>query len=547
MSNTTIRFAIRDAHGNVKAIHERTEDERGKKVPGSDMRWYGPDGSKGLNGVPVKALPLYGSERVAAWDLEAPIILVEGERKAQTLISHGFYALATATGAKCAPCRESLAVVEGRHVVFWRDLDASGLTHRDNVCADLVGIAASIRTIEWGKEGGDDAHDFFLGGGTEDELDRMLADAPEWQPPGAELYDPPMSVEDWPANPVPPPRILVADLIGEASVSATGGKAYGGKTLSAYARAMCMVAGIPWLDHEVPRPVAVLYVDEELGRPLMELRHNLMLGADDRFSEPGRLRHLYVINRKGVRLDSAKGVAYLRFVIEWVKKRAGDRPVHVIIDTLRRVHGGDENSSEDMSKVFRVLHDLRREYGISFEVIHHAKKNPAEGEEWREAVFRGSGDILAATESVIGFWKRSERVFQMRSDSKLSGETGPRDLVLMTHVLWFKHADEAALQLVADVEMRKLAIKLLAALKKMRDAGGADHPATWNAWRDRVKGGSGAEKAKARDWLAARGCVRDLSAGKRGAPQRWEFVGEIKDDPPGAGPVSEPFPEGGDS
>jgi RecA-family ATPase len=50
----------------------------------------------------------------------------------------------------------------------------------------------------------------------------------------------------------------------------------------------------------------------------------------------------------------------------------------VFVDTLRRAHGGDENSSEHMAKVFGRLQELSIKFDFTSVVIHHMGKEPAE-------------------------------------------------------------------------------------------------------------------------------------------------------------------------
>jgi hypothetical protein len=183
-----MKYEIRNASGQLVAVHVR-EDLADEKI----FRWERPDGQGGLDGTPCASLPLYGSHLVSDWNAAAPIIIVEGEKAADALLSRNFKALATVTGAgaKDAPCRDSIEVLRNREIILWPDNDDIGRAHMAKLTTAIDGVASSVRRLEWGQQKGDDAFDFFARGGTEEQLDRMLAEAPnavsipgDWIRPG---------------------------------------------------------------------------------------------------------------------------------------------------------------------------------------------------------------------------------------------------------------------------------------------------------------------------------------------------------------------------
>ena len=50
-------------------------------------------------------------------------------------------------------------------------------------------------------------------------------------------------------------------------------------------------------------------------------------------------------------------------------------PNVIILDCLSGCYGGDENSSEDMSKFIRNISELKEEHQAAVVVIHHSNKN----------------------------------------------------------------------------------------------------------------------------------------------------------------------------
>ena len=152
------RFEIRDAAGELVAIHERIDGPDGKRFV-----WRQPDGTSGLNGTPLASMPLYGIERL---DGRSTVVICEGEKAAQALQDAGVPAVGTTTGAAATPGRAALAELTGRAVILWADCDDVGRAHMERIAAGLVGIAADVRRIAWPDAGEhDDAADFLAAGG----------------------------------------------------------------------------------------------------------------------------------------------------------------------------------------------------------------------------------------------------------------------------------------------------------------------------------------------------------------------------------------------
>ena len=108
-------YQLRDASGTHVATHVRYDDADGKR-----MVWELPSGEAGLGGIATADLPLYGIDRLGK---DATVVVVEGEKAADTLIRVGVQAVGTVTGASSTPGQAALAELGGRHVVLWPDND----------------------------------------------------------------------------------------------------------------------------------------------------------------------------------------------------------------------------------------------------------------------------------------------------------------------------------------------------------------------------------------------------------------------------------------
>lgn len=147
-----------------------------------DFRPRLPDGTYGLNGT---ARVLYRLPDLCNIGEDTFVYLVEGEKDADRLTAEGMVATTTAGGAKGAE-KTPLDPLHNRHVVIIPDNDDAGRDFAQGIAARLHGKAASVRVVELpGVPGKGDASDYLDAGNDPEDLDRLAANTPGWEP-GAE-------------------------------------------------------------------------------------------------------------------------------------------------------------------------------------------------------------------------------------------------------------------------------------------------------------------------------------------------------------------------
>lgn len=152
-----------------------------------------------------------------------------------------------------------------------------------------------------------------------------------------------------------------------------------------------------------------IYVDEEMGQDELQRRLAALASA-----QPGADDQVHVSYLAGLRLSSPAWVSRLEQEI------ARLRPKVVVLDTLRAVYAGDENSSQEMRGLFNVLRTLRRDYACAFVLLHHKRKQGANGDSLH--LIRGSSDIAAAVDSILTI-QRKDGAFLLRH---VKSRTGPQ-------------------------------------------------------------------------------------------------------------------------
>jgi len=139
----TKKWPLLDKDGNYIADHVRQESTQGKKY------WWEIDGAPGLKGTKPPDLPLYGAELIGKKD--GDVIVVEGEKCADSLRGKGYTAVATVCGAAVVPSEETLATLKDikGDVLLWPDNDSIGGQHMEGVQAVLKTLGRECYWIKW--------------------------------------------------------------------------------------------------------------------------------------------------------------------------------------------------------------------------------------------------------------------------------------------------------------------------------------------------------------------------------------------------------------
>ena len=190
----------------------------------------------------------------------------------------------------------------------------------------------------------------------------------------------PSSLDTLLSKEFPPNRWLVDGLIPLQGITILHGLPTAGKTWLMMEIALSVAQGKPLVNQFETTHTGVLLLDEESGEWLLHDRFRTLRA-------PSELPIHYLT------MNSSKFTeSYVDELIEW----CNDNEVGFItIDSLVRIHGGDENTAQDSAKVFRLIRKLTSA-NITVLVIHHNTKASANGEYGSQ--MRGSGDIQASVD-----------------------------------------------------------------------------------------------------------------------------------------------------
>jgi len=136
-------YKIRDLDGHVVAEHVRIDSPTGKKF------WWRRGGRRGLGGLALRELPLYGIEKLRDLPAGSTVVVAEGEKAAEALWNAGVPAVGTVCGAAVTPSPEVLAPLKNFNVVLWADNDDKGIRHMQNVAQVLFSLGITPSWVDW--------------------------------------------------------------------------------------------------------------------------------------------------------------------------------------------------------------------------------------------------------------------------------------------------------------------------------------------------------------------------------------------------------------
>ena len=125
---------------------------------------------------------------------------------------------------------------------------------------------------------------------------------------------------------------------------------------------------------------------------------------------------------KGAQFSTPEGMLEIidtveKLFIDWEHEEPELDSGLIVLDSLRRLHRNNENSSDEMAVVMRRIGELAK-YGCVMPLHHIGKSGQNEVEAWERV--RGSGEIMAGCDAAIsikalGYGRRSVRMIRSRA------------------------------------------------------------------------------------------------------------------------------------
>ncbi len=221
----------------------------------------------------------------------------------------------------------------------------------------------------------------------------------------------PLSLDALFALEIPEPEWTVDGLLPEGSATLLSAREKAGKGLLTIDLCASVALGEPFLDRAVREGPAIYCAAEENVR---DVRQRIATRLGDRRDAPFYVLPLDGSTDDRLKLDDVEAMQRLWGMVETI------RPAVVVLDTLRELHDGKEDSSDEMGPLLRPVRQLAHHTNTAVVVNHHQNKGGGS---------RGSTAILASFDQ--GWWFGRDDADDTddappRGTLRVKGRAGPR-------------------------------------------------------------------------------------------------------------------------
>jgi hypothetical protein len=344
-------FESRGTDGTLHATHTRIDYSDGSKA----FLWP--------KGTVAAKVPLYRSEDIPSFDPAAPVIVTEGERKADKLRAAGFAVVALAAGASVEPDPEVLAPLTGFRITLWPDNDPPGHKIIAHVARAIRDLAAEVRIVRWPEAPpGGDAADFLERHSAEECRSLIAAAEPyPFEPPGWGSES--MDVLDLLAAEHAEIVWVIPDILPEGTAILASNPKIGKSAMIYQLSAELALAG-EFLGRRLAQRPALYFALEDGERRSKE---RAAAALADRRPPRGALAFRWAAPKLGAGLEAE--------IAGWLDAHPGGV---VFLDTLQKVRPvarGNVNAYQLDVAEFAGLQDIvRRRPGATVVVVLHLRK-----------------------------------------------------------------------------------------------------------------------------------------------------------------------------
>lgn len=181
---------------------------------------------------------------------------------------------------------------------------------------------------------------------------------------------------------------IVPDIIIAGGVHFVTAPPGGGKSWVAVDLVRAVSTGGKWLDHAQCGKHPVLYINEEMGAGTFFQRLDDVGATGESF---------WALQQAGAKLDNPEHLAQIiKFIVQ-------NNIKIVVLDTFIRTHNLDENSNNDMSRVYDLFKQINAT-GASVVALHHHRKGGLASPVAHE-MMRGAGELAAQADLIAAIDK----------------------------------------------------------------------------------------------------------------------------------------------
>ena len=366
------------------------------------------------------------------------IILVEGEKSADSLIAYGLTATTAMFGANAPINKTDWSPLIGKEVVIWPDNDEAGVEYGQKVAAHLIKVASFVSLITPPKHKPDkwDAFDAVA----ENFNIRSLFETAK----GFEQRFPRYLGTEFAADDSPMPEDLISPrFLTPRGMLIIGGAPKVGKSDFLINFLIHIAAGESFLGLKPPKPLKVFYLQSEISyHYLRERIKNLNIPKDILFR--GLQNFCATPQIEAILNDHGVELAY-----NTIKDCFPDgMPDIVCVDPIRNVFDGGDNGNENdnnamlfflQNRIGKLRSMLNPDIGII--LCHHTKKiKKKDVEEDPFQAFSGAGSLRSFYTSGLIMHRPNEHEAKINLYFELrNGSSIPKKIVEKIDGKWVEH------------------------------------------------------------------------------------------------------------
>ena len=309
---------------------------------------------------PDGLLPIYYTNKYP----DKAIIINEGEKALMASEKIWDYDSCTWHGGVNAWQKADWSPIFGREVVIFPDNDEAGMKCASELSKYLKENNCKVKVIQPPADFNekDDLYDAYESGYFKSSKDlENYINANEVQRPRGALY---FQTVNEIMDKMTEPDWLVDRCIERATVTSIYGAPKSGKSFIAIAMACSIASGKDFYGFDT-KPSTVLYLAGE-GHTAVARR----IKSFEQFYSRSLDKAPLLISNRGSRIGDDSEFAMLQEVCRDIEREYGNVGM-IIVDTLARNYGLNENSTEDMNKFIQRIDELKEEFQASMVIVHH--------------------------------------------------------------------------------------------------------------------------------------------------------------------------------
>lgn len=309
---------------------------------------------------PDGLLPIYHTNKYP----DKPIIINEGEKALRGCESIWDYDSCTWHGGVNSWEKADWSPIYKRDVWIFPDNDEAGMKCASELSKHLKENNCKVKVIQPPEDFNekDDLYDAYERGYFKSSKDlENYINANEVQRPRGALY---FQTVNEIMEKMTEPDWLVDRCIERATVTSIFGAPKSGKSFIAIAMACSIASGKDFYGFDT-KPSTVLYLAGE-GHTAVARR----IKSYEQFYGRSLEKAPLLISNRGSRIGDDSEFAMLQEVCRDIEREHGNVGM-IIVDTLARNYGLNENSTEDMNKFIQRIDELKEEFQASMVIVHH--------------------------------------------------------------------------------------------------------------------------------------------------------------------------------